>query len=80
MPVNISWEKHPVILCNPILIVYHMVPSFEQQNVGLGQIEPFPKQALVFTCSTCLLKTPREKEKLLVTSNFSFSHSVFYPV
>ena len=30
-------------------------------------------------CSTSLLKTLREKEKLLVTSNFSFSHSVFYP-
>ena len=30
-------------------------------------------------CSTSLLKTQWEKEKLLVTSNFSFSHSVFYP-
>ena len=30
-------------------------------------------------CSTSLLKTWREKEKLLVTSNFSFSLSVFYP-
>ena len=30
-------------------------------------------------CSARLLKTLREKEKLLVTSNFSFSHSVFYP-
>ena len=29
-------------------------------------------------CSTRLLKTLREKEKLLVTSNFSFSNSVFY--
>ena len=28
---------------------------------------------------TRLLKTLWEKEKLLVTSNFSFSHSVFYP-
>ena len=28
---------------------------------------------------TSLLKTQWEKEKLLVTSNFSFSHSVFYP-
>ena len=28
---------------------------------------------------TNLLKTQWEKEKLLVTSNFSFSHSVFYP-
>ena len=26
-----------------------------------------------------LLKTLWEKEKLLVTSNFSFSHSVYYP-
>ena len=29
-------------------------------------------------CSTTLLKTLGEKEKLLVTSNFSFSLSVFY--
>ena len=31
-------------------------------------------------CSTCLLKTLWEKEKMLVTSIFSFSHSVFYPI
>ena len=30
-------------------------------------------------CSTSLSKTLWEKEKLLVRSNFSFSHSVFYP-
>ena len=30
-------------------------------------------------CSTSLFKTLWEKKKLLVTSNFSFSHSVFYP-
>ena len=30
-------------------------------------------------CSTSLLKTLWEKEKLLVTSNFSFFHSVLYP-
>ena len=30
-------------------------------------------------CSTSLSKTLCEKEKLLVTSNFSFSHSVFNP-
>ena len=30
-------------------------------------------------CSTSLLKTLWEKEKLLIPSNFSFSHSVFYP-
>ena len=30
-------------------------------------------------CSTSLLKTLWEKKELLVTSNFYFSHSVFYP-
>ena len=30
-------------------------------------------------CNTSLLKTLWETEKLLITSNFSFSHSVFYP-
>ena len=30
-------------------------------------------------CSTSLLKTLWEKEKLLITSNFSFSKSAFYP-
>ena len=30
-------------------------------------------------CSTSLLKILWETEKLLVTSNFSLSHSVFYP-
>ena len=41
---------------------------------------PFPnKPWFLRVCSTRLLKTLWEKEKLLVTSNFSFSHSVFYP-
>ena len=30
-------------------------------------------------CSASFFKTLWEKEKLLITSNFSFSHSVFYP-
>ena len=39
----------------------------------------FPnKPWFLHVCSTSLLKTLWEKEKLLVTSNFSFSHSVFY--
>ena len=40
---------------------------------------PFPnKPWFLRVCSTSLLKTLWEKEKLLVTSNFSFSHSVYY--
>ena len=43
-------------------------------------INPFPnKPWFLRVCRTSLLKTLWEKEKLLVTSNFSFSHSVFYP-
>ena len=44
-----------------------------------AKLQPFPKQALVFTCLQYKsLKAPREKEKLLIMSNFSFSHGVFY--
>ena len=43
-------------------------------------INPFPhNEAFWRPWETSLLKTLWEKEKLLVTSNFSFSHSVFYP-
>ena len=37
------------------------------------------KPFLLHARSTSLLKTLWEKTKLLVTSNFSFSHSVLYP-
>ena len=43
-------------------------------------LNPFPnKPWFLRVCSTSPLKTPWEKEKLLITSNFSFSHNVFYP-
>ena len=49
-------------------------------NSGKKVINPFPnKPCFLRVCSTCILKTLREKEKLLVTSNFSFPHGVFYP-
>ena len=41
-------------------------------------LPPFSNNPLfLLDCCTSLLKTPLEKEKLLVTSNFSFSHGVF---
>ena len=44
------------------------------------RLNPYPnKPWFLRVCSKSLLKTLREKEELLVTSNFSFSHSVFYP-
>ena len=43
-------------------------------------INPFPnKPWLLHVCSKNLLKTLWEKEKLLVMSNYSLSHSVLYP-
>ena len=40
---------------------------------------PFPNDPwFLRVCSTNLSKTLWEKEKLLVTNNFSFSHNVFY--
>ena len=42
---------------------------------------PFPnKPWFLRVCSTSLLKTLWEKVKLFIMSNFSFSHSVFYPL
>ena len=44
------------------------------------EINPFPnKPWLLRVCSASLLKTLWKKEKILTTSNFSFSHSVFCP-
>ena len=40
----------------------------------------FPnKPWFLHVCSSSLLKTLWEKEKLLMMSNFSFSHNAFYP-
>ena len=44
------------------------------------RVNPFQNKPWFFcVCSTSLLKTLWEKEKLLIMSNFSFSYSVFYP-
>ena len=43
------------------------------------KVNPFPNKCWYLrVCRSSLLKTLWEKEKLLVTSNFSFSHNVFY--
>ena len=57
--------------------------SFKHCNYVLHNIEnlfhTFPnKPWFVHDCSTSLLITLWEKEKLLIMSNFSFSHSGFY--
>ena len=53
--------------------------NLDQSKILLS-VNPFPdKPWYLRVYHTSLLKTLREKEKLLVTSNFSSSHSVFYP-
>ena len=47
----------------------------DQKVLTLSQNKPW----FLRVCSTSLLKTLWEKKKLPVTSNFSFSHSVFCP-
>ena len=68
-----------------------MVNEFEQLQIfviwqkdisglfGWLTLNPFPnKPWFLRVCSSRLLKTLWEKEKLLGTNNFSFSHSVWY--
>ena len=58
---------------------FYFVHNVFEKLDFLGAFNPFPnKPWFLHVCSTCQLKTQREKEKLLVKSNFSFSHSVFY--
>ena len=59
-------------------VVWQMVKLEDLHHSWL--CNSFPnKPWFLRVCSTSLLKTSSEKEKLLLTSNFSFSHSVFFP-
>ena len=49
------------------------------QTPDEGEILFLDMPLFLCVCNTSLLKTLWEKEKCLVRSNFSFSHSVFYP-
>ena len=62
--------------CNTILSDYT-----KYIEVHLDVYCPFPSKAFFLcVCSTSDLKTLWEKEKLPITSNFSFFHTVFYPL
>ena len=51
------------------------------EKLVMGEwVNSFPNKSLfLHVCSTSLLKTLCEKEKLLLTSNFSNTHSVLFP-
>ena len=71
----LSSVKHPTAKCwhlYALLLVFFFFLIFS--------LNPFPNKPWFFhVCSTSLLKTLWEKEKLLIVSNSFFSHSVFYP-
>ena len=67
-----------IIISDNAIDFQNCLNSFEQYCVN-WELNPFPnKPWFLRVCNTSLLKTLWEKEKLLITSNFSFSHSVFY--
>ena len=57
-----------------------MIVKYRVKSCIRHEFNSFPnKPWFLCVCSTSLLKTLWKKEKLLVTSNFSFFHSVFCP-
>ena len=69
-----------VIRCKDWYVCIEKVIEKEDVTVCKSLINPFPnKPWFLHVCTYSLLKTLWEKEKLLKTSNFSFSHSVFCP-
>ena len=77
-PMDLVWlEIYGIHVAHPTL--YHWATQ-DPVSVANRLLHPSSNKPLFLrVCSTGPLKTLREKEKLLVTSNFSFSHSVFYP-
>ena len=66
-------------MSSPLLISVQIY-CISVYSLLLTTLNPFPKKPwFLRVCSTSLLKTQWEKENLLVTSNFSFFHSFFYP-
>ena len=64
-----------ICLMKQSYLSYHISITKNYQN---SLLNPFPnKPWFLPVCSTSPWKTLREKEKLLIMSNFSISHSVF---
>ena len=61
-------------------ILMHDNGRSHETRISQQCLNPVPgKPWFLRVCSRSLLKTLWEKKKLLVTSNFFFSHNVFYP-
>ena len=86
--LNLNTTNQPTIFSNATFFRIDKTRNYTvrlKHQIGLIQQESlrfntFPSNALFLRVfCTILLKTLWEKEKLLLTSNFSFFHSVFYP-
>ena len=81
---KVSWSLLDLLEnCTVFYILNTLNPiDFENnlmKTMGKTVVNPFPnKPWFLCVCSTSLMKTLWEKEKLLMTSNFPFFHSVFY--
>ena len=72
---------------NKYMLIKHLYEEYNFLSISSRRFifffinfSPFPnKPWFLRVCFKSLLKTLWEKEKLLVASNFSFSHSVFNP-
>ena len=72
--------QSPLIIGSTIFIWQNRKDSLLTHLPCNSGFNPFPnKPCFLRVCNRSPLKTLWEEEKLLVTSNFSFSLSVFYP-
>ena len=82
MEINTFYKKKTFeieILSVLMLLIFGQILPYEFYSEMRIRLNPFPHNDNFWHLwETSLLKTLWEKEKLLVTSNFSFSHSVFY--
>ena len=74
-------SKTKIVILATFFCHLQMLKNLNQSRITFfGRGNPFPNKPWFLRVSnTSLLKTLTEKEKLLVTSNFSFSLSVFFP-
>ena len=76
--VNILYQ-HPSVRFKPYTLELRVLwLKLQKLLIFKRRNEKMHKPWFLRVCSTNLLETLLEKEKLLVTSNFSFSHCVFY--
>ena len=75
-----SLRKHPNNCSDKMTFVQKVSEKWTESFLCSLIFNPFPNKPLFLrVCSTSLSKRRGEKENLLLSSNFSFSHIVFYP-